>query len=334
MSDPEPPPDDTSSSPPHGHVPVLVEPVLEHLAPRPGGIVLDATLGRGGHAERIIPALAPGGRYVGLDVDPANVAYARDRLNPVAAGAGVELDVLHANFQDARAVCDELNVDRIDGLLADLGFASSQIDDPARGLSFREAAAGDRAAPASDAGGPLDMRLDPSQPTTAADLINRLPERELADLIYLGGEEPMSRRIARKIVETRRERPIKTTTELSELVRRAYGRRAHRSRMHPATRTFMALRIAVNSELEALDRLLEALPQLLSGGGRAVFISFHSLEDRRVKQAFQRYATAGLGERLTRKPVAPSDAERHANPRSRSAKLRALRWRPDAEREG
>ncbi|MFW6059339.1 MAG: 16S rRNA (cytosine(1402)-N(4))-methyltransferase RsmH [Phycisphaeraceae bacterium] len=309
MSEPAPQPE-------HGHVPVMVAAVLEHLAPQPGDTVLDATLGRGGHGAAIIPCLAPGGRYIGLDLDPANVAYAADRLQPIADEANVTLTLQQANFQDSRAVLDDLGVGRVNGLLADLGFASAQVDDPQRGFSFSH----------EHADAPLDMRLDPTQVTTAAELVNTLPERELADLIYQAGEEPFSRRIARKIVEARRGKPIQTTRRLSELVRQAYGPRARHSRMHPATRTFMALRIAVNGELAALDRLLEALPALLERGGRAVFISFHSLEDRRVKRALLRYAQADQAERLTRKPLTPDEAERAANPRSRSAKLRALRW--------
>ncbi len=302
----------------------MVEQVLHYLAPQPGETVLDATLGRGGHGEAIIPRLGPSGRYIGLDLDAGNIAYAQQRLRPLAEKAEVELILQQGNFQDSRAILndlhadrsDALNIDRVDGLLADLGFASSQMDDPQRGFSFSHET--------DDA--PLDMRLNPSQPTTAAELVNHLPQRELADLIYHYGEEPFSRRIARKIVETRRGQPIQTTRELSELVRQAYGPRARHSRMHPATRTFMALRIAVNGELDALDRLLEALPHLLARGGRAAVISFHSLEDRRVKQAFLRFAQDKSAERLTRKPITPDEAERASNPRSRSAKLRALRW--------
>lgn len=297
----------------HGHIPVLIDAVLEHLAPAAGETVLDATLGRGGHAERIIPRLQPGGRYIGLDLDPGNIAYAADRLKPASEAAGVELILRHASFQDARDILDELGVDRVDGLLADLGFASTQMDDPNRGLAFGEE-------------GPLDMRLNPEQDLTAAELVNSLGEKELADLIYEYGEERFSRRIARKIVERRGRSPIQTTKELAEVVRQAYGPRAHRSRIHPATRTFMALRIAVNGELEALDRLLDDLPRLLAAEGRAVLISFHSLEDRRVKQAFHRLAQSDAARKLTRKPVTADEAEVAGNPRSRSAKLRALRW--------
>lgn len=297
----------------HGHVAVMPAQVLAILSPKPGEAVLDCTIGRGGHAAELIPLLGPGGRYVGLDLDEANVAYARRRLTPLAQVAGVELSVEHANFQDARAVLDRLGVGRVQGLVADLGFASTQVEDPARGLSFTQS-------------GPLDMRLNPQQALTAAELVNTLPERELADLIYQYGQEPLSRRIARKIVERRRQSPIQTTKELSDLVRQAYGSRGWRSRLHPATRTFMALRIAVNSELEALDRLLASLPVLMAAGGRVVIISFHSLEDRRVKHAFLHYHQQGQAQRLTRKPLTADEEEVARNPRSRSAKLRALLW--------
>jgi 16S rRNA (cytosine1402-N4)-methyltransferase len=294
-----------------GHLPVMPDEVLALLDPKPGQSALDCTVGRGGHAELIIPRLGAGGRYLALDLDPANVAFAHARLAPIAQRAGVQLHVVHANFAHARALLAQHHLPHVDLLLADLGFASSQMDDPARGFSFQE--------------GPLDMRLDPTSPTTAADLVNTLPEKQLADLIYQFGEERLSRRIARKIVERRHESPMESTSELAELVRRAYGPQGRRSRIHPATRTFMALRIAVNGELDALDTLLADLPSLLAPGARAAILSFHSLEDRRVKQAFLRMQQEGWAQRLTRKAGKASDAEIAANPRSRSARLRALR---------
>lgn len=293
---------------PSGHIPVLPDDVARLLDPQPGQTLLDGTLGRGGHAALLIPALSPGGRYVGFDLDEDNLAFARDRLTPLAEQHGVRLDLHHANFADARHRLGDASVDR---LLADLGFASSQMDDPARGMSFTRE-------------GPLDMRLNRGQPTSAAELVNRLSERELADLIYQFGEERLSRRIARKITEARSKAPITTTSGLAELVSAAYGPAARRSPIHPATRTFMALRIAVNGELEALDRLLDDLPALLRPGGRAAIISFHSLEDRRVKHTMQRLEQDNLGKRLTRKPITATDDEVAANPRSRSAKLRAF----------
>ena len=291
-----------------GHEPVLAEQVLRHLEPRPGMVCVDCTVGRGGHASMLAAAIAPGGRLLGLDVDADNLAYARRRL----AAAPVPVTLIHANFTTVQSVLAAHGLDRVDVLLADLGCSSNQLQDAERGLSFR-------------VDGPLDMRLDRTASGTAADLVNRLPERELADLIYRYGEERLSRKIARKIVEQRLEAPIHTTEGLAGIVRRAYGRRARRQRIDPATRTFMALRIAVNSELEALRCLLDALPALLSPGGAAGVISFHSLEDRQVKQAFARWERAGVAQRLTRKPVIADDVERRANPRSRSAKFRALR---------
>ncbi len=302
------------------HVPVLPGEVLGLIAPKPGGTVVDGTVGRGGHASLLIPRLGPGGRYVAMDVDPGNAAFARSRLEPIAADAGVGLTVVHRSFADVPTVLEELGLPGVDGLLADLGFASNQMDDAARGFAFSE-------------DGPLDMRLDPTAGETAADLVNELPERDLADLIYQFGEERLSRRIARKIAEVRVREPIQTTSGLAELIRRAYGPQGHKQRIHPATRTFMALRIAVNDELGALDRLLAAMPDVLRPGGRAAIISFHSLEDRRVKQRFAELERAGSGRRLTRKPLTPGEEEMQANPRSRSAKLRGFE-RAGGENDG
>ena len=317
-ADPQAVPPDAASY----HEPVLVRQVLELFAPQPGMVCLDCTVGLGGHAAAIAPRLAPGGRYVGLDVDPGNIELARRRL----AGASARVDLVRSNFAGAGAVLDELGTGRVDLLLADLGFASNQMRDSQRGLSFQVE-------------GPLDMRLDPDLPQTAGDLINTMPQEELADLIYRYGEERYSRRIARKIVEHRGQSPINTTTDLAQLVRHAYGRAGRRGHRHPgrmridpATRTFMALRIAVNAELAALERLLGNLPHLLRPGAVAALISFHSLEDRMVKRAFASLRSAGLAEVLTRKPLVADEDEQRRNPRARSAKLRAVRWleAPDA----
>lgn len=305
------------SSEPSGdgsHVPVLADAVSRLLDPRPGLTLLDCTVGRGGHAGHLGAALAPGGRVIGLDVDPGNADAARRRLTTIA---GLTVHVEVANFSDAPAVLARLDVAGVDRLLADLGFSSNQMDDPARGLAFSRQ-------------GPLDMRLDPSLAVTAADLVNDLHERELADLIYQFGEERLSRRIARKIVESRRDQPIQTTSALADLVARCYGPAGRRHRIHPATRTFMALRIAVNGELDALASLLEAIPGMLRPGGVAAVISFHSLEDRMVKHRFRQWADQGRAERLTRKPVSADADEAARNPRSRSAKLRAIRWMAEA----
>ncbi len=297
------------------HLPVLLDEVLGVLAPRPGAVVVDATVGHGGHSARLIQAVGPTGLLIGLDVDPSNLAIARENLSAVSAGGGASLRfrLFHANFAELDDVLELSGVARVDAILADLGMASSQLDDPQRGLSFQLP-------------GPLDMRLDPRLTATAADLINRTPEAELADLIYDLGGERFSRKIARAVCRVRIDRRIETTSELSEIVCSALrvDPRSRKSRIHPSTRTFQALRIAVNGELESLDRLLELAPGRLTAGGRMAVISFHSLEDRRVKQAFAAGASQGAYQNLTRKPIQPTEAEAQANPRSRSAKLRAV----------
>jgi 16S rRNA (cytosine1402-N4)-methyltransferase len=274
--------------------------VLELLAPASGQIVVDATVGGGGHARLIAQHLGPTGRLIGLDQDPAMLELARRTLD------GLPVTLVQANFDQLRQVLDAQKVSAVDALLADLGFSSDQLADPERGLSFTQP-------------GPLDMRLDPTEGEPASAHLQRLNERDLADLIYQFGEERLSRRIARRIVEARRTKRIETTEQLADLVRRCVPRsRGHR--IDPATRTFQALRIAVNDELGALDRLLDVLPACVKPGGRAAIISFHSLEDRRVKQAFRDKQT---WESLTRKPLQPSAEELRDNPRARSAKLRA-----------
>lgn len=290
------------------HVPVLLQPVLDLLAPKPGDVVVDATLGRAGHAAAILPRIAPAGRYVGLDLDPANLDAARESL----AGSSAGVDLMHRNFADVADVLGELEIAGFDGLLADLGFASTQVDDPTRGLSFKT-------------DGPLDMRLNPTCGPTAADMVNSLDEKELADVIYRYGEERLSRRIARKVVEARRASPIHTTGELAKLCAQAYPHQkgGHR-RIDPATRTFQALRIAVNDELGNLERLIEAAPRIARPGARIVIISFHSLEDRMVKRAFRGWASDGVGTVLTKRVVVADDAEIAMNRRSRSAKARAF----------
>jgi len=295
-----------------GHIPVLVDAVAAVLVPQVGEACVDCTLGRGGHAAALIPKLGPGGVYLGIDADADNLAFAADRLRPIAAAAGVRLALHHGNFAGLGAAMDAAGLPHADALLADLGFASNQVDDAGRGMSFRQDA-------------PLDMRLDRSAGPTAADLLATLPERELAEVIFRFGEERLSRPIAAKITASRRQQPITTTRQLADLVRGVYASRGRRQKIDPATRTFQALRIAVNGELAALDRLLEQVPPRLAAGGRAAIISFHSLEDRPVKQAFAALAQTGPFELTHRKPVAADDAEVAANARSRSAKLRGLR---------
>ncbi|MHB1158623.1 MAG: 16S rRNA (cytosine(1402)-N(4))-methyltransferase RsmH [Phycisphaerales bacterium] len=301
------PHDEIASGP--GHLPVMPRQVIQLLSPRAGRTMLDCTVGRGGHASLIAPMLVPGGRYIGLDADADNAAFAQRRL----ADVPMDVRMVHGNFADSREILDGLGVGRIDLLLADLGFASNQMGDAERGFSFQQDAE-------------LDMRLDRSGGITAAAMLAEIDERELADILWKYGEERLSRVIARKIIEVRPRSPIHSTKQLAQLCASVYGRRGGRQRIHPATRTFMALRIAVNDELGRLERLLERLPVLMSADSRAVVISFHSLEDRLVKHAFKRYADEGRAELLTRKVVQADDDERMTHPRSRSAKVRAIQW--------
>jgi 16S rRNA (cytosine1402-N4)-methyltransferase len=294
---------------------------MELLAPKSGDTALDLTAGRGGHAELLARAVGGSGRLLLVDRDPGNLAFAGDRVRGAAPGHPT-IETRHGSFAAIERLAAALGPAwQADVVLADLGFASTQMDDPGRGFSFQ-------------ADGPLDMRLDPTQGETAADLLARLPEADLADAIFHLGEDPFARRIARTIVERRVRAPLATTADLAAAVVAAYGPRARQSRMHPATRTFMALRILVNDELRALDALLAsvergaraavAAPTWLRPGARIAVISFHSLEDRRVKHAFADWERAGLGTRLTRKPAEADESEIRANTRARSAKLRAF----------
>jgi 16S rRNA (cytosine1402-N4)-methyltransferase len=262
-------------------------------------VIVDGTVGAGGHARLLAERLSPGGRLLGLDRDPAMLALARGQLE------GLPIELVHAAFDELPAVLAERGLAAVDGVLADLGFCSDQLEDPARGLSF-------------SLEGPLDMRLDPSVGEPAEALVNRLSERDLANMIYEYGEERFSRRIARKIVAARQRARVTTTGQLADLVRQCVPRRGRS--LDPATRVFQALRIAVNDELGALERLLAALPACVKPGGRAAIISFHSLEDRRVKNAFR---DRSVWEALSKKPVVAGAAELSRNPRARSAKLRA-----------
>ncbi|HEY2908643.1 MAG TPA: 16S rRNA (cytosine(1402)-N(4))-methyltransferase RsmH, partial [Gemmataceae bacterium] len=291
---------DPRMSPQPRHVPVLAAELLKLADPQPGQAWIDCTVGGGGHSVLFAERLGTTGRLIGLDQDPAMLALARPRLEEMPA------TLVHANFDQLPSVLRNMGIEAVDGVIADLGFASDQVDERQRGLSFRD-------------DGPLDMRLDRSTGTTAADLVNALSGAALADLFFELGEERHSRRVARRIVERRGEKPFATTAELAEVVRRCVPRSGA---IDPATRVFQALRIAVNDELGALDRLLAALPRIVKPGGAAAIISFHSLEDRRVKQAFR---TANVWQALTKKPVEADDAEVNRNPRARSAKLRVAR---------
>ena len=270
---------------------------------------MDCTVGLGGHAAAMLKAGA--GRVIAMDRDAAALEIARRRLSD--AGDCVEL--VHADFRDLPRVLADRGIHAIDGALADLGVSSLQLDEAGRGFSFRQE-------------GPLDMRMDPSTGASAADLLRTSDETTLADVIFRFGEERHARRVARAIVRAREERPLTRTTDLAAVVRRAVGGRG-RQRIDPATRTFQALRIWVNRELEGLDRFLEAAVDALRVGGRLVVIAFHSLEDRIVKQTFRALSAPGADERpavrlLTRKPIGPGPDEVRRNPRARSARLRAV----------
>jgi 16S rRNA (cytosine1402-N4)-methyltransferase len=294
-----------------GHVPVLLKEAIDFLAVRRGGTYLDATVGLGGHSYEIAKRLGAPGHLIGLDKDPAALGIAREKLVVGRSSLAVAQDqhdwptieLHHTSFAD---FANDQRPTTYDGILADVGVSSLQFDDPARGFSFQ-------------AEGALDMRMNPQAELTAEQVVNHSDERELADVIYEFGEERRSRRIARAIV---RSRPIRTTVQLADVVSAAARPMKH-ERIHPATRTFQALRIFVNRELDELRGLLEAAPQLLKPGGRVVIISFHSLEDRIVKDAFREGAKQGHYGLLTKKPVTPGEQEIDRNPRARSAKLRA-----------
>lgn len=307
------------------HIPVLQAEVLTALTLQPNQSIIDCTIGAGGHAEAILTQIGPAGRLLGLDQDPTALELAGKRLQPFQN----QLHLANANFDQlaqqlvAPPFSSQQPFTPVHGILADLGVSSMQLDQPERGFSFQQ-------------DGPLDMRLGPDVPASAADLINNLEEKQLADLIYQYGEERQSRRIARAIVQNR---PLRTTQGLAETVSKAVGGRRGR-KIHPATRTFQAIRIAVNDELGALERFLPQALNSLTLGGRLVIISFHSLEDRLVKQFFRQ--EAGLKNTvekpmpllpeqekkarikiITKKPIVATEAESIANPRARSAKLRA-----------
>jgi 16S rRNA (cytosine1402-N4)-methyltransferase len=290
------------------HLPVLVAEVLTYLECRPGGIYVDATVGSGGHGWEILEKSSPTGKLIGLDWDATALARAKENL----ASFGDRFLPVQRNFRDLKEVLDSLSISAVDGILADLGVSSEQLDDPGRGFSFRWEA-------------PLDMRMDRERPLTAQELIRRLSVEEMDRILRELGEERWASRIAKAIARQRRVRPLGTTGELVEVIRKATP--FHHTRIHPATRTFQALRIVVNEELANLDALLGEGPNLLKPGGRIGIISFHSLEDRIVKTHFRRWGkgtdgAAPLFRILTRKPVIPSEEEIRSNPRARSAKLR------------
>ena len=287
------------------HVPVMTAEALAHLQPERGGIFVDCTVGLGGHSRAMLDAGAT--RVIGIDRDLDALAHARVTLSPWAG----KVDLVHSDYRAIDSVLDGQGVTLIDGALADLGVSSMQFDEPGRGFSFQRDE-------------PLDMRMDRSSGETAAELVARTPEHELADTIYAFGEERFSRRIAHAIVEARREAPIDTTLRLATIVRRAIPTRGYQ-RIDPATRTFQALRIWVNGELDGLDAFIVTMAKRLRVGARLVLISFHSLEDRIVKHTFralEKSADAAM-KVLTKRPLIAGDDELALNPRARSAKLRA-----------
>ena len=306
----------TISPPTVGHTPVMVDEVLDNLAVQPGGLWVDSTVGGGGHAEAVLEAVLPGGRLLGIDADPSALHLASPRL----ARFGDAALLVEGNFRDLAAICRAHDFVPTNGVLLDLGLSSLQLSDEARGFSFQTEA-------------PLDMRLSPRQDLTAADIVNTYSEQELAALLWRHGQERHSRAIARRIV---RERPLSTTLELARAVQRAVGR--GRFRIHPATRTFQAIRIAVNAELENLTLALDQARDVLDHGGRLVAISYHSLEDAIVKDFLRREGRDCIcppetpicicGHEATLRPITrralrPNPAEVAVNPRSRSARLRA-----------
>ena len=287
-----------SPTPPQ-HVPVMLDEIVHWLAPHPGQTLVDGTLGGGGHTRALAERVGREGVVIALDRDPAALATAEKELQ------GLSVVLAESNFCDLPEVLAELKISVVDGIVLDLGLSSDQLADQQRGFSF-------------DASGPLDLRFNPEIGEPASRLVNHMREENLANLIFQYGEERLSRRIARAIASARREKPIETSAELAEIVRRAVPRQPH-DRIDPATRTFQALRIAVNDELKSLEIALKRLPDCLREGGRLAVISFHSLEDRRVKEAFRGNP---CWETLTSKPLRPSEAEIERNPRARSAKLR------------
>jgi len=291
------------------HIPVLTKPLLDTLRPSPGQTGIDCTVGLGGHARSILEQ-DPSVHLIGLDMDPSALELARKNLAPFSS----QTTLVHSNFTDLANVLTTLNIPAVDFIYADLGVSSMQLDQGDRGFSFQSE-------------GPLDMRMNPNVNKRAADLINSMKEQELADLIFKYGEEGKSKKIAHQIIQSRRSHRIDSTGELAAIVCQALGidpNTIGRQRIHPATKTFQALRIAVNNELGNLETLLNTAPGLLKPNGRFAVISFHSLEDRLVKESFKKQAETGVFQILTAKPIEADPSEILRNSRSRSAKLRAI----------
>lgn len=286
----------------HIHTPVLVKEVLEGLHPERGGVYVDATLGLGGHAKALLEAFPQVNHLIAMDWDEEALELARERLSSFED----KISFYHSNFKNIELVVSEEGYPGVDGILMDLGLSSYQLDESGRGFSFMRDE-------------PLDMRMDRSTTILASDMVNKLPEERLAQLIQLYGEEPWAKKIAAAIVARRSDRPILSTVELASVVREAIPRRFHPRKIHPATRTFQAIRIAINREFENLTQALESAVRVINPEGRICVISFHSLEDRIVKHFFRNCQDLKV---VTKRPIRPSDKEVKENPRSRSAKLR------------
>lgn len=287
------------------HVPVMGREVVEFLAPPAGGCFLDGTLGLAGHSALIAQQIGPSGHLIGLDKDQAALSLASSKLS----GFKGKLDLVQGDFASFDGVLNKLGVTAVDGMLFDLGISSFQLDNPQRGFSFRSE-------------GPLDMRMDQDGPVTAKDIVNSLGEEELANIIFNYGEERFSRRIAKAIVQYRSRKPVETAAELEKIIFTSVPASYRRQKIHPATRTFQAVRIAVNRELESLNMIMEKFADYLKVGGRIGVISFHSLEDRIVKESFRELSKKGILTLITKKPLRPGDEEVRLNPRARSARFR------------
>ena len=293
--------------PPVWHQPVMGAEILAALDLKPGDLIVDGTVGTGGHSLMLLPHLLPDGRLVAVDRDRVSLELARKRLTEFTPQA----TFVHGNFRNLTDILEELQLAAVDGVLLDLGMSSLQVDQPERGFSFARE-------------GPLDMRMDAEQEDTAEALVNELSADELEQILRELGEERFARRIAQGIVQARREQPLRTTVQLARVVAHAVPASARHGRIHVATRTFQALRMAVNDELGALDAVLRDLSALLKPGGRAAILTFHSLEDRMVKHAFLQGARDGQWVVLTKKPLRPTAEECAQNPRARSVKLRVV----------
>lgn len=290
-----------------GHIPVMLNDVIEYLRPKLGGIFVDGTIGLGGHAEVLLSFLGPKGRLIGIDRDGQALEVAEKNLSNYRE----QCDLIHGDYRNIDTILEGLNIREVDGILLDLGLSSFQLNNPERGFGFRVE-------------GPLDMRMDQDSYISAFDLVNALSEKEISSILKDFGEERWHHRIARYVVEQRSKKPIETTKELSNVVLRAMPRRAKRERIHPATRTFQAFRIAVNRELEGLEEALDKCVHCLKGKGRMGVLAFHSLEDRIVKHKFRSLAKTGEYHLVVKKPLRTSEGEINLNPRARSARLRII----------